>query len=59
MAIVLVRLRGSLWGCFLGGGRDLSLLEKGLCVVVYLPLKLRDGEGRGDLSVRKMELIRM
>ena len=52
MAIVLVRLRGSLWGCFLGGGRGLGLLERVLCVVVCLPLKLRDGEGRGDLNVR-------
>jgi hypothetical protein len=52
MAIVLVRLRESLWGCFLGGGRGLSLLERVLCVVVCLPLRLRDGEGRGDLGVR-------
>jgi len=51
MAIVLVRLRGSLWGYFLGEVRGLSLLGRVLCVVVCLPLKLRDGEERGDLSV--------
>ena len=50
MAIVRVRLPGSLWGCFPGGGRGLSLLVTGLCVVVCLPWKMRGGEGRRGLD---------